>query len=41
MKAMIREMVEAIKRLFTPKQQMQKLIANCEVSKIVEQKVTK
>ena len=38
---MIREMVEAIKRLFTPKQQMQKLIANCEVSKIVEQKVTK
>lgn len=38
---MIREMVEAIKRLFTPKQQMQKLVANCEVSKIVEQKVTK
>ena len=33
---MIREMVEAIKRLFTPKQQMQKLIEDCEVSKIVE-----
>lgn len=41
MKTMIREMVEAIKQLFAPKQQMQELITNCEVSGIVEQKAIK
>lgn len=38
---MIREIVETIKQMFAPKQQMRELIANCEVSEIVEQKVTK
>ncbi|WP_277135618.1 DUF3874 domain-containing protein [Bacteroides congonensis] len=41
MKTMIREIVETIKQMFAPKQQMRELIANCEVSEIVEQKVTK
>ena len=39
MKTIIREMVETIKQLFAQKQQMQEpVVANYEVSEIVEQK---
>lgn len=42
MKTMIREMVETIKQLFVPKQQMQKpVVADSEVTETMEQKTTK
>ena len=42
MKTIIREMVETIKQLFAQKQQMQEpVVANYEVSEIVEQKTLK
>ena len=42
MKTIIREMVETIKQLFAQKQQMQEpIVANYEVSEIVEQKTLK
>lgn len=42
MKTIIREMVETIKQLFAQKQQMQEpVVANYEVSGIVEQKTLK
>lgn len=42
MKTMIREMVETIKQLFAPKQQMQEsVVADSEVAETVEQKATK
>lgn len=42
MKTIIREMVETIKQLFAQKQQMQEsVVANYEVSEIVEHKTLK